>query len=739
MTLAMLIVSGPRAAQGQQQGQPWLDPALDPDTRTRQLLMAMTRDEKVALVFGYYSSDAPWKSFKKPKDAPDQAAGYVAGVPRLGVPALTETDAGIGVASQPGPNPRLRTALPANIAVTASWDPEIAYDGGRMIGNEARLSGFNVMLAGGINLTREPRNGRNFEYAGEDPWLAANMVAAQIRGIQSNHVISTIKHFALNDQETNRETLSVRIDPAAARMSDLLAFQLAIEQSRPGAIMCGYNRLNDVYSCENAWLLNEVLKGDWAYKGFVMSDWGATHSTIPAARAGLDQESGYPFDASPYFADALKEAVEDDHVTAARLDDMAGRVLRSMFANGLFDYPVDPSLANKIDFGDHVSVSQAAAESGMVLLRNQHALLPLNNRVKSILIVGSHADAGVLSGGGSSQVYSPGGPAFIDLHIQHGPLVYLRSSPLESLASLTGARLSYDDGADASGAVRRARRAEVVIVFAHQWSAEGVDGTLRLDGEQDALITAVAKANTRTIVVLETGGPVLMPWIGKVAAVVEAWYPGSGGGAAIARILTGAVAPSGRLPMTFPRSLEQLPRPRLDGLPFRPKARLSVDYTIEGAAVGYKWFDRKKLEPLFPFGYGLSYGSVQLSDLSARLTGHSLGVRFAMVNRDSRPGRYVGQIYVGPRGGWEARGWEAPKRLVGFAKASLQPGGRTDVSLSIDPRLLAVYEDSTKSWIMQEGDYDVWLSVDSRHAIEHLSVHLPRKVLSPGEPAGAGN
>ena len=322
-----------------------------------------------------------------------------------------ETDAGIGVASQPGAHPRLRTALPCNLAIAASWDPDLAYAGGRMIGNEARQSGFNVMLAGGINLAREPRNGRNFEYGGEDPLLAANIVAAQIRGIQSNHIISTIKHFALNDQETNRTTLNVQIDERAARMSDLLAFEMAIGLSQPGAVMCAYNRVNGVYSCENPWLLDEVLKKDWGYKGFVMSDWGATHSTIPAANAGLDQESGFPFDASPYFADALKEAVEDGYVPAARLDDMTGRILRSMFVNGLFD---DPVKAGDIDFDAHAQISRAAAEESMVLLKNERHLLPLGRNVRSLLIVGSHADAGVLSGGGSSQVYPPGGIALLE-------------------------------------------------------------------------------------------------------------------------------------------------------------------------------------------------------------------------------------------------------------------------------------------------------------------------------------
>src|SRR3984893_4151306 len=334
---------------------PWMSTTASAEQRTRILLEAMTQDEKLALVLGYFSSDAPWKNFKRPEGGLEQSAGDVAGNVRLGIPALTETDAGTGVASQPGDHPRSKTALPSNLATAATWDADLAYAGGRMIGNEARMSGFNVLLAGGINLTREPRNGRNFEYAGEDPWLAGTMVAAQIRGIQSNHIISSIKHYALNEQETNRTSLSVHIDDRSARMSDLLAFELAIEQSSPGAVMCAYNRINESYSCENAWLLNDVLKSDWGYKGFVMSDWGATHSTIPAANAGLDQDSGYPFDASPYFGDALKEAVESGHVPQSRLDDMVGRILWAMFSNGLFD---DPVAAGDIDFHAHAEISR---------------------------------------------------------------------------------------------------------------------------------------------------------------------------------------------------------------------------------------------------------------------------------------------------------------------------------------------------------------------------------------------
>jgi beta-glucosidase len=437
------------AAEQQHSGRPWMDPGLDPDSRTRLLLAAMTRNEKLALVFGYFSSDAPWKNFKRPAAGLEQSAGYIGGIARLGIPALLETDAGIGVASQPGPHPRLRTALPSNLAIAASWDLDLAYAGGRMIGNEARQSGFNVMLAGGINLAREPRNGRNFEYGGEDPLLAANIVGAQIRGIQSNHIISTIKHFALNDQETNRTTLSVQIDERAARMSDLLAFEMAIGIAQPGAVMCAYNRINGVYSCENPWLLDEVLKHDWGYKGFVMSDWGATHSSIPAATAGLDQESGFPFDVSPYFADALQEAVEDGYVPSARLDDMTGRILRSMFVNGLFDAPLEPG---EIDFAAHARTSRTAAEESMVLLKNARHLLPLDRNLKSLLLVGSHADVGVLSGGGSSQVYPPGGAALVETRVGGWKLVYFRSSPLEALAAHMSARTAYDPGSDIKAA-----------------------------------------------------------------------------------------------------------------------------------------------------------------------------------------------------------------------------------------------------------------------------------------------
>ncbi|MDB6102499.1 MAG: Beta-glucosidase [Gammaproteobacteria bacterium] len=412
---------------------------------------------------------------------------------------------------------------------------------------------------------------------------------------------------------------------------------------------------------------------------------------------------------------------------------MATRILRSMFVNGLFEEPVK---AGDIDFAAHAEVSRAAAEGAMVLLKNDHRLLPLGKSVRSILIVGSHADAGVLSGGGSSQVYPVGGVALLEPRVKGGPQVYFRSSPMQALAARIPARIAFDPGSDIKSAARLARHSDVVIMFAHQWTTEGHDGTMRLDEEQDALIGALSRANGRTIVVLETGGPVLMPWVDGVAAVLEAWYPGSSGGEAIARVLTGEVNPSGRLPVTFPRSLEQLPRPHLDGFPEQRNARITVDYTIEGAAVGYKWFDRRRFEPLFPFGHGLSYSKFDLSNLAADVGDTRLSVRFAVKNTGDRAGKYVAQVYVSPIGGAAASDWEAPKRLCGFKKVSLQPGESADVSLGVEPRILAVYDEAGKSWIIEEGDYDVSLATDSRNAVTHAKVHISRQTL-PGPVSGA--
>ena len=705
---------------------PWKDSTLSADERTRLLMNEMTLDEKLVLVFGYYSSDAPWKKTKKPEGGIPQSAGYVPGVPRLGIPAQFETDAGIGVASQPGDHPTPATSLPSNLAVTSSWDPDVAFSGGQMIGNEARQLGFYVMLAGGINLAREPRNGRNFEYGGEDPLLAASMVGAQLRGIQSNHLIATIKHFAMNDQETNRGTLNVTIDEQAARMSDLLAFELAIEQSQPGAVMCAYNRVNGWHSCESKWLLTDILKNDWKFKGYVMSDWAGVHSTIYGANAGLDQESGYPFDKSPYFEGALKDAVITGYVPPERLDDMAHRILWSMFNHGLFDHPPQ---TGDIDFDAHAVVTQTAAEQSMVLLKNARQLLPLRKDLKSIAVIGSHADIGVLSGGGSAQVYPPGGVALIEKPVKRGPLVYHASSPLKALIAHTKAKVVYESGNDVAAAIKLAKQSDVVIVFATQATAEGIDSNMQLDGNQDALIAALTKASTSVIVVLETGGAVTMPWLDKVAAVLQAWYPGTSGGEAIARVLTGDVNPAGHLPLTFPVSADQSPRKVIDGFPEVRDARPEVNYNIEGATIGYKWYERNHLQTLFPFGFGLSYTTFSQSLLNAEVHDNKVTAHVTVQNTGTHDGKALAQIYVAPLDINISKRWEAAQRLGGFKKLELGIGNTAHAGINIEPRLLAVYDMALKHWVIAEGDYEVRLATDVEHIIGRTKVHLQKQIL----------
>ena len=697
---------------------PWLDKALTPDARAEQLVKAMTLDEKIQTVFGYFSTDFESKKYVAPKEGRKDSAGFIPGIERLGLPPQWQADAGVGVATQAASKkPFQRTSLPSGLATTATWNPQLAFAGGAMIGSEARKTGFNIMLAGGVNLMREPRNGRNFEYGGEDPLLAGVMVGEQIRGIQSNHMVSTLKHFAFNDQETNRNNINVKIDDTAGRMSDLLALQIAMERGDPGSVMCAYNRVNGAYACESDYLLNQVLKQDWGFKGYVMSDWGATHSTVPAAMHGLDQQSGHPFDKSAYFNEALKEAVVNGHVPQARLDDMVKRITRAMFANGLIEHPVATPTSDDggIDFAANGKVSQSDAEEGIVLLKNSNELLPLGENVRTIAIIGGHANVGVLSGGGSAQVYPVGlspvaneGPAFFP-----GPMTYHRSSPLQELSTRSKARIVYHDGKDAASAAKLAAASDVAIVFGNQWMAESIDAPdLNLPNKQDALIAAVAKANAKTVVVLQTGGPVVMPWLSNVGAVVEAWYPGTNGGAAIARVLTGEVNPSGRLPATFPASVAQLPRPVIDGDAVTKDEniieKLATDYNIEGAAIGYKWFDLKGHKPLFPFGYGLSYTSFAYSDLSAAKSadGAGIDVSFSVQNTGKRDGKAVGQVYVSPAAG----GWEAPKRLGGWDKVAVKAGASGKAKLKIDPRLLALSYIASKSWKIAGGEYIVTLA-----------------------------
>jgi beta-glucosidase len=725
--LALLVgfAFGANASFADSAPQPWMDTRLSPDRRAELVVAQMTRQEKQSLVFGYFATEAPWKNFKPPREALEGSAGYIPGIARLGIPPQWQSDAGLGVATQGGAKQkRERTALPSGLATAASWDRQIAHAGGAMIGAEARASGFNVLLSGSVNLVREPRNGRNFEYAGEDPLLAGIMTAEQIKGIQSNHVISTLKHFALNDQESERNTANVNIDPAQARMSDLLAFEFAIEQADPGSVMCSYNKVWGEHACENATLLKDILRRDWGWKGYVMSDWGATHSTAKAAIAGLDQQSGNPFDVKPWFGAPLLEAVEKGELPEARLTEMARHIVRTLFAKGLVDHPV---VAAPIDMAAHAAVSRAGAEAGAVLLKNDGGLLPLSISTARIAVIGGHADKGVLAGGGSSLVYPVGGNAVPGLKPTSwpGPVMYYPSSPLRAIQALAPqSQVRFASGDDRAAAAKLAADSDVALVFVTQWTTESEDASLTLADGQDALVDAVAGANPRTLVILETGGAVFMPWISKIPAALQVWYPGTAGGEAIANLLFGKAEPAGRLPITFPKDASQFARASLVEKDASGKSSGQIHYA-EGATVGYKWFDAHQATPLFPFGHGLTYSPLEYSALDAGLEGDQLYVTFAVKNLGKLPVSAVPQVYVSALAG----GWEAPKRLATWQKVKLAPGEVTRQRLAVDPRLLAMFDAKQNAWVIAAGDYRVHLAASATDLKLEKTVTLTGRTL----------
>jgi beta-glucosidase len=707
IALAMLLAGPSILAQARDR------PPQDADRRAAATLAKMTAEEKLALIHGPMPSLL--EKAKQPVGVP-MAAGYIAGVPRLGIPALAETDASLGVSNLNNLRKGdVATAMPSGLAQAATWDVDLVRAGGAMIGSEARAKGFNVMLAGGVNLVRDPRGGRNFEYLGEDPLLAGTLVGAQISGVQSNGIISTIKHFAINPLETGRNVHSVNMAEAPLRESDLLAFQLGIEKGKPGAVMCAYNRVNSAFACQNPFLLNDVLRRDWGFKGFVMSDWGAVHSS-EAIMAGLDQQSGEQIDGKRWFSTLMTQAVAEGRVPQSAIDTAALRILRSIYAHGLVDNPVVPGGA--IDYDAHALLAQRAAEEGMVLLRNEGGILPLAATARKIVVIGGHADIGVLSGGGSSQVRPVGGFALEVPQKGGGAAAFAKrsygtSSPLAALrAARPDAEITFLDGKDPAVAAAAARSADLAIVFGEKWAAEGVDNKdLSLDDDGDALVAAVAKANPHTVAVLELGNPAAMPWRNQVAGILVSWFPGQRGGEAIARVLTGAVNPSGRLPVTFPAALDQLPNPVLPGSDAQPAdAQARAVYGVmagtkpfdvtfpEGSDVGYRWYDRTKAAPLYPFGFGLSYTTFRYSNLKA-VGGAGLAVRFTVTNTGNRAGADVPQVYIRRPG--------KAKRLIGWARPDLKPGERREVTITADPRVVGDFDAKSRRWVMPAGVYTI--------------------------------
>ena len=737
--LAVAFLAAPLAfAQfpGMQQPKhyPWSDSSLSPDVRADMVIKELTLDEKISLLHG---QGMPF--FSTAITESNGGAGYSNSIPRLGIPAVQMADSAYGVTRGAAAG-RYSTALPNNLGAASSWDTQAAFEYGALIGRELRNQGYSMSLGGGVNMPREPRNGRTFEYQGEDPLLAGTLAGSFAKGVQSQHVIGDLKHYALNDQESGRNAVNVNIDKRSMRETDLRAFGIALAISDAQGVMCSYNRVNGDFACENSYLLTDVLKKAFNFKGFVLSDWGGTHSVAKASHAGLDQEQPDKY----FFGDALKKAVEDGEVSGEEINDHVHRVLRAIFATGLFDNPVEKQ-APDVESG--YALAQSIAEKSIVLLKNERNVLPLATGLHSVVLIGGHADKGVITGGGSAQVDAPGGSAVPPPPPGKNPFdafmrpQWLPSSPLRALAAkLPGVTVSYVSGDDLAAAVSAAKSADVAIVFGYQWESEGMDlPTLSLAPEQNALIEAVTAANPKTIVVLETGSPATMPWVEKAAGVVEAWYPGIRGAEALANLLTGQVNPSAKLAITFPKSDADLPHPAL----VKPPPESEPNYSAMGGdisnvmsimakglpafqttydeklEVGYKWYDAKKKAVLFPFGFGLSYTTYAYSRLTVK-TGDALEVSFTVKNTGKRAGTEIAQVYASLP---DAAG-EPPKRLIGWTRIELAAGESKLVSIPVERERLTVFDEGTDGWKLVPGNYNVLAGGSSQDLPLHQTVTL---------------
>lgn len=716
---ALLSVPATPASSAAAEAQcPWMDVAKTPAQRASELVSAMTLDEKISLVHGAEPAMLEYYG----------AAGHVAAIPRLCMPDLVLNDAGAGV----GDGQVNTTAFPAGIAQAASWDRPLQRRFGEALGWEAWHKGINVMLAPGVNIARVPMNGRNFEYAGEDPYLAGQTAVEVVRGIQSQNVVATVKHLAANNQEIERMTGSSDIDERTLHEIYLPAFEAAVKQGDVGSVMCSYNKVNGVHGCEHPELLTDVLKKQFGFAGFVMSDWQATHSTVAAANGGLDMEMA-AVDNGQYFGDALKTAVLDGAVPMSRLDDMVTRIVHAVFSVGAFDNPAAPQpqgFEAVVNTPAQATIARKVAEAGTVLLKNKNAALPLTGAGKKIALVGQAAGPR-----GAELTYHGGGSSHVPM-AGYVPVV----SPLEGITRRAAANAStvvYADGTTIADAVAAAKASDTAIVYASDHESEGVDRPdlglgygvcggfqcAEVPISQDELIEAVAQANPNTVVVLNTGGPVRMPWLGQVKAVVEAWYPGQEGGNAIASILFGDVNPAGKLPQTFPTSDNDLATQTKEQY---PGVNGRVSYS-EGLEVGYRWFDAQGITPLFPFGHGLSYTSFRYSGLEVSRTTDRVTVSFTVTNTGKRAGAEVPQVYVAapPASG------EPPKQLKGFHKIFLDPGESTKVTIPLDRRAFARWDTGRHTWQIDKGSYGILVGSSSRDIRTQGSVMWGTRTLQP--------
>jgi beta-glucosidase len=687
-----------KAAAAAQIARPWMNKSLSPSQRADLLIKAMTLDEKLAMMHGAAPCGDVWT--EKCYNPIKEYVGYTPTNARLGIPDMTMSDGRAAVEN----GAKDVTLFPVAVEVASTWDVDVMNAFGRALGQEQRIKGTTVMLGPTMDVVRVPEWGRIFETYGEDPYFNGRMAAAEVRGVQSQGPLANANMYLTMNQEKNREGgQDTIVGERVLQEIYLPPFAAAIQDAHVGTIMCAYVKNNGVYSCENDYLLNTVLRKQLHFDGWVMSDWGATHSTVDAANHGFDQQ----MPDSTFFGAKLKEAVLSGQVTMQTIDSHVRHVLVPIFRQGYFEHPRTGKWTASARSPEHDVLARSIAEQGTVLLKNDRNVLPLSPSA-SVVVIGK-------AGSTSPKV---------ETNTSEGIAPYV-VSPIDGIRK-HAAKVSSYDGSDPGAAADAARNADVAIVFVQTDESEGDDrDDLSLPHNQDALISAVAAANKKTIVVLNTGGAVLMPWLDQVAGVIQAWYPGQEEGNALAAILYGDANPSGKLPLTFPRAASDNPLQHKEQWP-GVSGRSTYS---EGLNVGYRWFDSTKTEPLFPFGYGLSYTTFKVANLVVDPAAVTLSaappkvtVKVDVTNTGKRAGAEVVEVYVAdpPSNG------EPPHQLRAFAKVQLKPGETKPVALTLDAKSFSIYDEAQHRWVARAGRYEVLAGTSSRDLPLHATIAVAK-------------
>ena len=726
--IACCLLLLPGFGQAQQEVPTYLDSSKPIEERVEDALSRLTLEEKVALTHAQSKFCSP-------------------GVARLGIPEFWMTDGPHGIRpevlwdewEQAGWTNDSCVAFPALTCLAASWDPEIARLYGKSIGEEARYRNKTVLLGPGVNIYRSPLNGRNFEYMGEDPYLAGKMVVPYVQGVQQNGVAACVKHYALNNQEVNRHTTNVIVDNRALYEIYLPAFKAAVQEGNAWAIMGSYNLYKNQHGCHNQYLLNDILKGEWGFDGVVVSDWGGVHNPQEAITNGLDMfgswTNGLSNGASNaydnyYLADPYLKLIREGKVGTKELDDKVRRILRLAYRTTMNRNRPYGSLCSEA----HFAAARRIGEEGIVLLQNRNNLLPIDlNRAKRIAVIGENAIKMMTVGGGSSSLkvkYELSPLDGIRKRVgDQAEVIYARGYVGDPSGEYNGVKSGQDLEDSRSPeeliaeAVAVAKEADYVIFIgglnksAHQDCEDADRKELGLSYGQDKVITALAKANKNLIVVNISGNAIAMPWVKEVPAIVQAWYLGSEAGSAIASVLTGDVNPSGKLPFTFPASLQDVGAHKLGEYPGTPRNYGSpiVDQKYnEGIFVGYRWADKEKTKPLFSFGHGLSYTTFAygkaIADKKVMGQDETLTITLPVTNTGSREGSEVIQLYISDLKSSLPR---PVKELKGFSKVKLAPGETREVTFTIGKEALSFFDDARHEWVAEPGKFEAWIGASS--------------------------